>query len=74
MEKTRRIASWVSGATFGASFAALLILSATSYWQPDNELVSFCDQVWKVSGLTFLVLAALPYGVTLYRRTTSAFS
>ena len=68
------MASWVAGAVFAASFVALLVLSATPYWHPGNEFVAFCDQVWKASGLTFLVLAALPYGVAIARRAGSVFS
>lgn len=74
MENVRRLASWTAGALFAASFAALLVLSATSYWHPDNELVEFCDQVWKASGAAFLFLTALPYGIALVRRVTSAVS
>ncbi|MGH7804918.1 MAG: hypothetical protein ACREQJ_11270 [Candidatus Binatia bacterium] len=70
----RRLASWTAGAVFGTSFAALLVLSATSYWQPGNPLVELCDQIWKASGVAFLTLAALPYAVAVVRRVTTAFS
>ena len=68
MERARRLAAWTAGALFGASFVGLLVLSATSYWHPENELVAFCDQIWKASGVAFLFLSALPYGVALVRR------
>ena len=74
MERARKLAAWTAGALFGASFVALLVLSATSYWHPENEFVAFCDQIWKASGVTFLVLSALPYGVAVVRRFAGASS
>ena len=74
MERARKLASWTAGALFAGSFVALLVLSATSYWHPGNELVEFCDQVWKASGVAFLFLSALPYGVALVRRVAGATS
>lgn len=45
---------------FAVSFLALLVLSATPEWRPDNELVVFCDRVWRVSGLAALMLSLIP--------------
>jgi hypothetical protein len=45
---------------FGLSFAALLVLSATPYWSPENRWILWLDRVWKVSGLVALVLGSIP--------------
>lgn len=73
LEGLRRIASWLAGATFGAAFVGLLVLSAGPDWSPENPWVRFFDQLWKVSGLVFLGLAALPYAVALARRLRALF-
>ncbi|MGH7820798.1 MAG: hypothetical protein ACREQ9_13600, partial [Candidatus Binatia bacterium] len=61
LERVRRAASYAAVAVFGTSFAILLVLSATPYWRPDNELLTLCDRVWRVSGITALVLGSIPH-------------
>ena len=73
LEGLRRMASWLAGATFGAAFVGLLVLSAGSEWSPDNPWVRLFDQLWKTSGLVFVGLAALPYAVAIVRRLRSLF-
>jgi hypothetical protein len=68
LERARRVLAWVAGALFVTSFLGLLGLSATSYWTPDNPWVSLLDQVWKGSGVTFVALGCVPYGVAGARR------
>jgi cytochrome c oxidase assembly factor CtaG len=59
-ERIRKAASFVAVAVFAASFTALLVLSATSYWRPDNEWLGSLDVAWRVSGLIAVVLGVIP--------------
>lgn len=60
-ERVRKLVSWIAVSTFVTAFAALLILSATTYWTADNALVLLFDRLWRVSGLVAIALGAIPY-------------
>ena len=73
LEGLRRMASWLAGATFGAAFVGLLVLSAGAEWSPENPWVRLFDRLWKTSGLVFVALATLPYVIAIARRLRSLF-
>lgn len=60
LERLRKALSWAATSVFAISFAALLVLSATDYWQPGNGVVNLCDRAWRISGATALTLGAIP--------------
>ncbi len=60
LERLRKLLSWVATSVFAISFAALLVLSATDYWQPENRVIILCDRAWRISGATALTLGAIP--------------
>jgi len=60
-ERLRRRFSWLCVVVFSFTFAALLALSATRYWTPDNSWVALLDRGWRISGGVGLTLAAIPY-------------
>ena len=59
-ERIRRPLSWLSVTIFGLSFVALLGLSATSFWTPENSWVAVLDRAWRISGFAALVLWLIP--------------
>ena len=59
-EAFRRPLSWLCVTIFTASFLALLALSATSYWTPDNRWVVLLDGAWRLSGVAAIVLWLVP--------------
>ena len=59
-ERIRKLGSRIALTVFATAFAVLLVGSATPYWSPENEWLILTDQVWKVSGLTALVLGLVP--------------
>ena len=63
LERLRSALSWVCISVFALTFTALLALSATAYWTPDNPLIVALDRAWRVSGLVGLMLWAIPYVV-----------
>jgi hypothetical protein len=60
-ERLRRRSSWFCVAVFSFTFAALLGLSATHYWTPDNRWIALLDRGWRLSGAAGLALAAIPH-------------
>jgi hypothetical protein len=60
-ERLRRRLSWLCVVVFSFTFAALLALSATRYWTPDNSWIAWLDRGWRISGGVGLTLAAIPY-------------
>lgn len=60
-EHARRKVSWAAGVVFVTSFLALLALSATRWWTPDNPWLTVFDVVWKVSGLVLLASSVVPW-------------
>ena len=60
-ERLRRRFSWLCVVVFSCTFAALLALSATRYWTPDNSWIALLDRGWRISGGVGLTLAAIPY-------------
>jgi hypothetical protein len=67
LERVRSALSWACIAVFGLTFTALLGLSATAYWVPDNPLIVALDRAWRISGLVGLTLWAIPYLVRALR-------
>ena len=61
LERLRHVLSWICVSVFAASFIALLGLSATPYWAPDNSWLTFLDRVWRVSGFLGICLWGIPY-------------
>jgi len=59
-ETIRRPLSWLCVTVFTASFLALLALSATVYWTPDNPWIVLLDRAWRISGVTAIVLWLVP--------------
>lgn len=59
-ERVRKLLSWTTTTVFALSFAALLVLSATEYWQPGNSLIHLCDRIWRISGALALTLGSIP--------------
>ena len=55
LELTRRWLAWLCVSAFVGSFAGLLLLSATSYWTPENSWIAVLDAAWRAS----LVFGAL---------------
>lgn len=66
-ERLRRQFSWLCVMVFSFTFAALLALSATRYWTPDNPWIALLDRGWRFSGGVGLTLAAIPYLMQLGR-------
>ena len=59
-EVIRRPLSWLCVTVFTASFLALLALSATAYWTPENRWIGRLDCAWRISGMTAIVLWLVP--------------
>jgi hypothetical protein len=72
-ERLRRWLSWVSVSIFAGSFVALLVLSGTVYWRPDNHWLVVLDRAWRVSGLLGLALWVIPYGARVGRWVAGVF-
>jgi hypothetical protein len=64
-ERARRLGSWISIVVFALTFAALLGLSATQYWRPDNPLLAVLDRTWRISGFLAIALGSIPYLIRL---------
>ncbi len=67
LERWQRLGSWLAVGTFAVCFVALLGLSATPYWTPDNPWLPLLDHGWRASGLLALVLGLTPYAIRLGR-------
>ena len=73
-ERVRKKLSWLTIAAFAASFTALLVLSATPHWGPNNPLIDLCDRVWRISGLLALLLGTIPYVRRVVRKLSGLFT
>ena len=74
LERLRRVLSWICISVFSLSFAALLGLSATAYWAPDNPWIAVLDRAWRSSGFIGLCVWAIPYVVRGGRWVGATFS
>lgn len=60
LETVRLWLVWLCVSVFVGSFAGLLGLSATAYWEPENRWIAALDAAWRTSLAIGAVLWLIP--------------
>ncbi|MGH7823232.1 MAG: hypothetical protein ACREQ9_26020 [Candidatus Binatia bacterium] len=74
LERLRRLVSWIAVSIFAATFVALLVLSGTGSWRPDNDWLFVLDRALRISGVVGLIVWLIPYLARLARWIGAVFS